>query len=72
MTKVYLDFSRGRDAKMNVNLAGVRFIDSTGVRLMVRVRKEAKQRGIQLKFTEPQLAVRNVLSILRMENYLLN
>ena len=72
MTRVYLDASRGRDVEMNVNLAAVRFIDSTGVRLMVRVRKEARRRGIELKFTEPQPAVLNVLRILRLESCLLN
>lgn len=71
MTKMHLEHSRGSEAAMNINLAGVRFIDSTGVRLMVQVRKEARLRGIQLKFTEPQPAVQNVLRILRMENYLL-
>jgi len=56
---------------MNINLADVRFVDSTGVRLMVRLRKQARLCGIQLKFTAPQPAVLNVLRILRMDNYLL-
>ena len=72
ITKLHLEASCRRETEMNINLAGVRFIDSTGVRLMVRVRKEARQRGIQLKFTELQPAVQNVLRILRMESYLLN
>ena len=57
--------------QMNINLADVRFVDSTGVRLMVRLRKQARLCGIQLKFTAPQPAVLNVLRILRMDNYLL-
>jgi len=72
MTRMHLDASLDRDAKINVNLAAVRFVDSTGVRLMVRVRKEARQRGIELKFTEARPAVLNVLRILRLDNYLLN
>jgi len=57
---------------MNVNLAGVRFIDTTGVRLMMRVRKEARLRGLQLRFTEPSPAVLNVLRILRLDQALLS
>ena len=72
MTRVHLDHPRSRERDLNINLAGVRFMDSTGVRLMVRLRKEARQRGVALKFTEPQPAVRNVLRILHMEAYLLN
>lgn len=72
MTRMHLEHTHGRANEMNINLAGVRFIDSTGVRLMVRVRKDARQRGIQLKFTEPQPAVQNVLRMLRMESYLLS
>ena len=71
-TRAYFDGTRGPDAAVNIDLAGVRFIDSTGVRLMVRVRKEARLRGIQLKFIQPQPAVLNVLRILRMENFLLS
>ncbi len=72
MTTLHLEKTCGPEAEMNINLAGVRFIDSTGVSLMVRVRKKALLRGIKLKFTDPQPAVQNVLSILRMENHLLN
>ena len=72
LTKVHLEISRVRKTAINVNLAGVRFLDSTGVRLMVRVRKEASQRGVKLSFTEPPPVVQNVLRILRMEQYLLN
>lgn len=72
MTRMHLDCSHDRDTVININLASVRFIDSTGVRLMVRVRKEAQQRGIQLRFTEPAPAVQNVLRIVRLEKYLLN
>jgi len=72
MTRMHLDYARGRDTAMNIKLAGVRFMDSTGVRLMVRARKEAQLGGLRLCFTEPSPAVRNVLRILRLEQYLLN
>lgn len=72
MTRRHLEQAHGRETEININLAGVRFIDSTGVRLMVRVRKSARERGLQLRFTAPQPAVRNVLRTLRMESYLLS
>ncbi len=72
LTRTQLDYSRGRDFEMNVNLAAVRFIDSTGVRLMVRVRKEARLRGVRLKFTDPQPSVRETLRLLQMEKHLLS
>lgn len=71
-TRTHLEHVGGPGVEVNIDLAGVRFIDSTGVRLMLRVRKEARLRGIRLKFSDPQPAVRNVLRILRMENLLLN
>ena len=72
LTRVHLDHSHSRESEMNVNLAGVRFIDTTGVRLMMRVRKEARLRGLQLRFTEPSPAVLNVLRILRLDQALLS
>lgn len=72
MTRLALCHSSGQDTVMNINLAGVRFIDSTGVRLMVRVRKEARHRGIQVRFTAPAPGVQNVLRVLRMERHLLD
>jgi N-acetylglucosaminyldiphosphoundecaprenol N-acetyl-beta-D-mannosaminyltransferase len=72
MTRVYLEHSNDPGAEVRINLAGVRFIDTTGVRLMVRTRKEALRRGVQLKFTEPSPAVLNVLRILQMDRSLLS
>jgi len=71
MTSLRLDKATREHSRMSISLAGVRFVDSTGVRLMVRIRKLARLRGIQLKFTAPQPAVQNVLRILHMESYLL-
>ena len=71
MTEASLDHAAGRDEVMNINLADVRFMDTAGVRLMVRVHREAQQRGISLRFTQPSPTVQNVLQILRLEQYLL-
>ena len=71
VTMLQLELAKRRATGLRINLAAVRFIDSAGVGLMVRLRKEARQRGIAVRFIEPQEAVRNVLRILRMEGYLL-
>ena len=72
MTRMYLEQAGGGDGEVLVNLAGVRFIDTTGVRIMVKARKEAVGRGLRLKFTEPSPGVLNVLRILRMDRSLLD
>ena len=72
VTHRQMDCSQARGAEVVINLAAVRFIDSTGVRVMLRARKEARRRGLVLKFTAPSPAVTNVLRILRLESHLLN
>ncbi len=72
MTRRSLDRWTGGETAMSINLAGVRFMDSSGVRLMVRARKEAQQRGLRVRFTEATPAVRNVLRVLRLDRHLLN
>lgn len=54
-----------------LDLAGLRFIDSTGVGVMLRTKKEAQRAGQKLKFINPQPPVRNVLRISRLEEFLL-
>ena len=53
-----------------INLAAVRFIDSSGLAIMIRARKLAQRHGVNLKFQEIQPAVRNVIRISRMEEFL--
>lgn len=72
LTRIHLEQTDGPGAGMSINLAGVRFIDSTGVQLMVRVRKAARQRGTPFTFQNPQPAVLNVLRLLGMETFLFN
>ena len=57
--------------ELTIQLSGVRFIDSTGVSLMVRVRKAAALRGVTVRFVDAPAGVRNVLRVLRMESTLL-
>jgi len=57
--------------KWTIDLARVRFIDSTGLGLMVRLKKLAQQNEQTLLFTNVQPAVRNVAQISRLEEFLL-
>lgn len=54
-----------------VNLAAVRFIDSSGLGIMVRAKKHCLRQGIELVFLNPQPAVRNVLRLSRLDEFLL-
>ena len=54
-----------------IDLSRVTFVDSTGIGLMLRFKKNLKRRDIQLKFLNPIASVRNVLRHTRLEEYLL-
>ena len=60
-----------RRRELVIDLSAVRFMDSTGLGLMVKGRKLARQQGTQLSYTGLQPAVRNVLRLARLEEYLL-
>jgi N-acetylglucosaminyldiphosphoundecaprenol N-acetyl-beta-D-mannosaminyltransferase len=54
-----------------IDLSGVRFIDSTGLGLMVRAKKLARNGGANLLFTALPPPVQNVVRIARLEEFLL-
>lgn len=54
-----------------IDLAGVRFIDSTGLGLMVRAKKLARNQQVKLTFVHLQPAVENVIQLARLGEYLL-
>jgi len=54
-----------------IDLTRVPFIDSSGIGLMLRFKKNLKRQDIELKFANPTEAVRNVLQHTRLEEYLL-
>jgi N-acetylglucosaminyldiphosphoundecaprenol N-acetyl-beta-D-mannosaminyltransferase len=56
---------------ITIDLSGVPFIDSTGVSLLLRVRRYATEHGATLYFVNPSPAVRNVLGVSRLEKVLL-
>lgn len=54
-----------------IDLSGVRFIDSSGLGLMIRAKKLSLQRAQTLLFVGLQPPVRNVLRLSRVEEFLL-
>ena len=55
-----------------IDLSRVTFVDSTGIGLMLRFKKNLKRRDINLKFTNATAPVRNVFHHTRLEEYLLD
>lgn len=54
-----------------IDLARVTFVDSTGIGLMVRFKKNLKRRDIGLRFTHISPSVRNVIRATQLEGFLL-
>jgi N-acetylglucosaminyldiphosphoundecaprenol N-acetyl-beta-D-mannosaminyltransferase len=54
-----------------IDLSRVTFIDSSGIGLMVRFKKNLKRRDLNLKFVAPIAAVRNVVRQTQLEQFLL-
>lgn len=71
MTQYYLEMRTGTGTEVVIRLDGVRFINSTGVRLMVKVRKHAVKLGLSVRFADPTPPVLNVLRIVRLDTLLL-
>jgi anti-anti-sigma factor len=53
-----------------IDLSGVRFIDSSGLGLMIRARKLARQRGTVLLLKSPGTTVQNVIRLAGLEKHL--
>jgi anti-anti-sigma factor len=68
-TENHILSKRGRD--LVIDLSGVRFLDSTGLGLMVRAKKLARAEQVKLRFIRPQPPVQNVVHIARLEDFLL-
>ncbi len=60
------------ETPVNFDLSQVDFIDSTGVGLLLRFKRETGRRHQRLTYTNPSPPVRNVLRITRLEGYLLD
>ena len=55
-----------------IDLSAVRFIDSSGLGLMIRAKKLAASLGTDLEFTNAPDAVRNVVRLARLDAFLLS
>jgi N-acetylglucosaminyldiphosphoundecaprenol N-acetyl-beta-D-mannosaminyltransferase len=71
-TRNYIEDAEVQSRSIVIDLSVVRFIDSSGLGLMVRVRKFARQCGLTLRFANLQPAVLNVVQIARLEEFLLD
>jgi anti-anti-sigma factor len=70
-TQHHLACASQQNGALTVDLGHVSFIDSTGLAVMIRARKFAKQHAFHLTFTGLQPPVQNVLRLARMEDFLL-
>lgn len=70
-TRAWLRAATTVPRPLGVDLGRVSFIDSTGLGLMVRARKEATTAGCTLRFENLQPAVQNVIHLARLESFLL-
>lgn len=64
-------FAEAGATVITIDLARLRFIDSSGAALMLRTQKWARDRKITLSFARPQPNVRNVLRLTRLDQKLL-
>jgi N-acetylglucosaminyldiphosphoundecaprenol N-acetyl-beta-D-mannosaminyltransferase len=69
-TEAYLGSAKEKDEWI-IDLSSVRFIDSSGLGLMVRAKKMTNSRGASLHFTGAQRNVKNVIQLSRLEEFLL-
>ena len=70
-TRAYFEAPRP-ERELALDLSDVRFIDSSGLGLLIRAKKLARQQGIKLVFMGIQPAVKNVMKIARLEEFLQN
>ena len=64
-------FAEADATRITIDLSRLRFIDSSGAALMLRAKKWARDRKIELLFARPQDNVRNVLRLTRLDQKLL-
>jgi anti-anti-sigma factor len=68
-TETHLISKRRRE--LVIDMSGVRFMDSTGLGMMVRAKKLAQREEVKLEFVHLQPAVQNVVHLARLEEFLL-
>lgn len=60
----------GHQSNLLVDLSELRFIDSTGLGLLLRAKKEAARRRVELRFINAHANVRNVMRLAQVERIL--
>jgi anti-anti-sigma factor len=68
-TETHLTSKQRRE--LVIDMSAVRFMDSTGLGMMVRAKKLALREQVKLEFVHLQPAVQNVVQLARLEEYLL-
>ena len=68
-TREYLESPKA-ERDLALDLSGVRFIDSSGLSLLIRAKKLARQQGGKLVFRGVQPAVKNVIQISHLNEFL--
>jgi len=63
--------AEGSQPEVIIDLSSVRFMDSSGLGVMVRIKKLAQHHGTRLVFRHVQPAVQNVIHLSRMQEFLL-
>ena len=71
-TKPHLDWCARHGARATIRLNAVTFLDSSGLGLMLRVRRYAREHGCALCFEDASDAVRNVARLAKLESMLLD
>ena len=59
------------NSTFTIDLSAVRFMDSTAIGLMLRLKKQAHRQNTRLEFVGASKELRGVIRILRLEEYLL-
>ena len=70
LTESYMECCAANPKRVLIDLAEVRFADSAGVGLMLRIKKLGRLSGTEVTFLNPQSNVLNVVRTLRLEQYL--
>ena len=63
---------RAGDERASIDLSDLRFIDSTGIGIMLRARRHAADLGLCLSFVNARAGVYNVLQMARLDAFLLH
>jgi anti-anti-sigma factor len=61
---------RACDGSVCVDLSGVTFMDSSGLAVLLRARKDAAERGAQFEIANPVPNVRRVFQVMELEGVL--